>query len=78
MKELISGIKKTKFDRSHFQSFGDHALNFETVYYLESNNYAEYMDTQQKINLAVVSAFEKDGVEIAFPSTTVYLHKMDS
>lgn len=77
MKKLIAAIKKTNFDRSHFKSFGDHSLNIETVYYLESSDYKEYMDTQQKINLAVVDAFEKEGIEIAFPSTTVYLHKMN-
>jgi len=76
MKKLIGTIKKTTFDRSHFQSFGDHALNYETVYYVASGNYTEYMDTQQKINLAVVEAFEKAGIDIAFPSTTVYLHNM--
>jgi small-conductance mechanosensitive channel len=77
MKEVIAGIKKTNFDRSHFKAFGDFSLDFETVYYLESNNYKEYMDTQQKINLAVVKAFEEGNIEIAFPTQTVYLHKQE-
>ena len=77
MKEVIGGIKKTTFDRSHFKSFGDFSLNFETVYYLESNDYKEYMNTQQKTNLAVVKAFEKEKVEIAFPTQTLYLHRQE-
>lgn len=76
LKEVIRGIKKTTFDRSNFASFGDHSLNFETVYYLESSDYNEYMNTQEKINLAVVKAFEKEHIEIAFPTQTVYLHKI--
>lgn len=75
MKKAIAPIKKTAFDRSNFATFGDFSLNFETVYYLESNNYAEYMNTQEKINLAVVEAFEKEKIEIAFPTQTIYLHK---
>ena len=77
MKKAIDAVKKTTYDRSNFSTFGDFSLNFETVYYLESNNYAEYMNTQEKINLAVIEAFEKEKIEIAFPSQTVYLHKMD-
>lgn len=75
LKETIQAIKKTTFDRSHFAGFGAYSLNFETVYYLESSDYKEYMDTQQKINLAIVKAFEKDGVQIAFPTQTIHLHQ---
>ncbi|MBN2306860.1 mechanosensitive ion channel [Candidatus Peregrinibacteria bacterium] len=75
IKETIKSIKKTTFDRSHFANFGASSLNFETVYYLESSDYNEYMDTQQKINLALVKSFEKEGIEIAFPTQTVYLHQ---
>ena len=75
MEKAIKPIKKTTFDRSNFASFGDFSLNFETVYYLESNNYKEYMDTQEKINLAVVEAFEQERIEIAFPTQTIHLHQ---
>jgi small-conductance mechanosensitive channel len=75
MKNVVGSVKKTTFDRSNFASFGDFSLNFETVYYLESNDYNEYMNTQQKINLAVVEAFEKEGIEIAFPTQSIYLHQ---
>lgn len=78
LKEAITSIKKTSFDRSNFASFGDFSLNFETVYYLESNDYNEYMNTQEKINLAVVKAFEKEGIEIAFPTQTLYVHKLEA
>jgi small-conductance mechanosensitive channel len=75
LKEAIKSIKKTTFDRSNFATFGNFSLNFETVYYLESSDYNEYMNTQEKINLAVVDAFEKEKIEIAFPTQTLYVHK---
>lgn len=75
LKDAMKSVKKTTFDRSNFKSFGASSLDFETVYYLESNDYKEYMNTQEKINLAVVEAFEKENIEIAFPTRTLYVHQ---
>ncbi len=53
-------------DRSHFAGFGDFSLNFETVYYVPTNDYALYMDTQQEIYLKLVRAFKEEGIEFAY------------
>ena len=34
MKEIIEARENTRFDRSFLQSFGDSAVNFDTVYYM--------------------------------------------
>lgn len=62
-------------DRVHFTKFGDFSLNFEVVYYLRTQDYNKYMDTQQSINFAIKDAFEKEGIEMAFPTQTIYLSK---
>ena len=64
-----------KIDRVHFTEFGDFSLNFEVVYYLKSQDYVKYKDTQQAINLAIKEAFEKEGIEMAFPTQTINLNK---
>ncbi|MDD5163506.1 MAG: mechanosensitive ion channel family protein [Candidatus ainarchaeum sp.] len=66
VKKIIENQEKTRVDRIHFKEFGDYALKFETVYFLDSNNYNEYMDTQQKINLGIKKELEKIGVEFAY------------
>jgi small-conductance mechanosensitive channel len=33
------------------------------------------MDTQQAINLGIKAAFEKEGIEMAFPTQTIFLQK---
>lgn len=75
--ELIqAAIEKTDnvtFDRAHFGSFGDFSLNYEVVYYVETSDYAVYMDAQQSINLAIKSAFESAGIEFAYPTQLLYL-----
>jgi small-conductance mechanosensitive channel len=62
-------------DRVHFTKFGDFSLNFEIVYYLNTQDYAKYMDTQQEINFKIKEAFEKEGIEMAFPTQTIFLEK---
>jgi len=64
-----------KLDRVHFTEFGDFSLNFDIVYYVKSKDYAKYRDTQQEINFAIKEAFEKEGIEMAFPTQTIYLTK---
>lgn len=68
VKKIIENQEKTRVDRIHFKEFGDYALKFETVYFLDSNNYNEYMDTQQKINLGIKKELEKIEVAFAYPT----------
>ena len=75
VREIIGGVKDTTFDRSHFVNYGDFTLNFESVYYIDGSDYNKYMDIQQEINIKLYEAFEKEGIEFAFPTQTLYLNK---
>ena len=75
IKNIIEAIPEAKFDRSHFAKYGDFSLDFETVYYVEGNDYNRYMDAHQKINLAIYEQFAKEGIEFAYPTQTVFVSK---
>jgi len=75
IKNIIENIDETNFDRSHFSSYGDFSLIFETVYYVMSRDYNKYMNIQQEINFAINEEFEKRGIEFAYPTQTLYLSK---
>lgn len=75
VKTVIEKNKLTDVDRIHFKDFGDFSLNYEVVYYINSNDYAKYMDIQQEINLGIKEAFEKEDIEMAFPTQTIFLSK---
>ncbi|HVW37737.1 MAG TPA: mechanosensitive ion channel family protein, partial [Pirellulales bacterium] len=77
IREAIASAGNTRFDRAHFQSFGDSALLFESVYYVLSADYNLYMDIQQAINLALLKRFAEEGIQFAFPTRTLYVHKAD-
>jgi len=62
-------------DRVHFTEFGDFSLNFDVVFYMSTKDYVKYRDTQQEINFAIKEAFEKEGIEMAFPTQTIFLEK---
>jgi small-conductance mechanosensitive channel len=77
--EMIKGIieeeKLARFDRAHFNKFADSALSFEAVYYVESSDYAEYMDTNERIHFKLKEIFDNEKIEFAFPTQTIYLEK---
>jgi small-conductance mechanosensitive channel len=76
---IISGIiKKTEltiFDRVNFTEFGDFSLKFIVIYYVNSAEWGKYLEVQEKINFAIKEAFEHEGIEMAFPTNTVFLKK---
>lgn len=73
LKEIVENQSPVTFDRAHFKAFGDYSLDFEVVYYIEVADYSKYMDIQQQINFAIVEQFDAMGIDIAFPTRTLYL-----
>ncbi len=72
IKSIIESTENATFDRSHFSAFGDFSMNFETVYFIESPDYNMYMDAQQSIYLEILQAFEKEKIEFAYPTQTLF------
>jgi len=75
LRECVETQKDVRFDRAHFKSYGDFALNFEIVYYVQSPDYNRFMDVQQAINLAIGKRFAEDKIEFAYPTQTVFVAK---
>jgi small-conductance mechanosensitive channel len=71
IREIIEARDGVRFDRAHFQKYGDFALVFEAVYYVLSPDYNRYMDTQQAINLDVLQRFQREGIAFAYPTQTL-------
>lgn len=75
VKDIISSQEEATFDRGHFASYGDFSLDFEFVYYVTGADYVKYMDIHQAINLAIFEAFEKEKIEFAYPSQTLFVNQ---
>lgn len=76
VKEIIESDSMTRFDRGHFKGYGPSSLVFEFVYYVLSREYSDYMDVQQRINLAIYRHFEAEGISFAFPTQTLHIGSM--
>lgn len=77
VKDIIVKQTDAEFDRGHFASFGDFSLDFEFVYYVSGADYAKCMDIQQAINLSIFEIFEREKIEFAYPSQTLFVNKVN-
>lgn len=73
VREAVEAQEKARFDRAHFKEYGDSALMFEVIYFVTEPDYNVYMDVQQAINLGIMHRFQARGIEMAFPTRTLYM-----
>lgn len=73
VEKLVRDDEQTRFDRAHFKSYGDSALIFEVVYYVLSRDYTDYMNAQQRINLALFERMAEMGAGFAYPTQTLFV-----
>jgi len=75
VRDIINEQAGTRFDRAHFQAFGESALTFEVVYYVTNPDYTVYMNIQQAINLALLRRFREEGIAFAYPTRTLVVRQ---
>lgn len=75
VEKTVDTVEMATFNRCHFVNFGDSALEFELVYFVDSPVYLDAMNTTQSVLLGIKKAFEKAKIEMAFPTQTVYVKK---
>ena len=75
IKEIVEQEEGVRFERAHFKNFGDSGLMIEVIYWIESADYAVYMDKKQNVNLKIFEKFSQEGIEFAYPTQTVFIEK---
>jgi small-conductance mechanosensitive channel len=74
VKSIIESKDNVRFDRGHLSALAEYSYTFEFVYYVLSSDYNVYMDIQQSIYFDIMAAFEKEGIEFAYPMQSVQIH----
>jgi len=59
--------------RVHFNEFNDTSLNIAVWYWLSGFDFWSAIQFNEAFNFKVMRAFEAEGIEFAFPTTTTYL-----
>ncbi len=73
LKSAVLDQQDVEFDRSHFSSYGDYSINYEVVYFILSSDYNVYMDIQQQINFRIHEEFQRNEIDFAYPSQTLFI-----
>jgi len=77
--KILEETKMANLDRVHFRQLGDFSLDFEVVYYITTGDYNKYMDIQQQINYGILDEFEKEKIEMAYPTQKIfYVNEKDA
>jgi len=83
IKNIVNDIQKLVDDhpmtnedgRVRFLNFGGSSLDIMVLYYVNSPEWEDLIDAQQKINYSIIEIVDKHKSEFAFPSTSVYIEK---
>jgi MscS family membrane protein len=86
MRQAVAAIRKLlrehpaihqDFFLVNFTDFGASSLDIMVYCFTTSTVWGEYLDSREDICLKIMETLEELGLEIAFPSQTLYLHDMD-
>lgn len=69
--ENADGRPNDQQHRVEFETFGEYSLKILVQYYYTPPSYWEALANDTKINLAIMEAFEKEGIEFAFPTISL-------
>ena len=71
LKEIADDIEGVKEGATiFFSGFGDSAMNIKFIYYIDKGS--DIAGTQNDVNMAILTHFNKAGLDFAFPTQTLY------
>lgn len=73
LRSIVEKQKLITFDRAHFAAYKDWSLRFEVVYFVLSPDFNVYMDIQQNVNFEIYQEFEKQKINFAFPTQSMFI-----
>ena len=73
LRDVMEQHPGTDTSRAHFKSYGDSALILDVAHWCEYLDYSEYLNCIEEINFEIKQRFEKEGIEMAYPTQTVQL-----
>jgi len=73
LRDVMEQHPGTDTSRAHFKSYGESALILDVAHWCRYLDYAEYLTCLEEINFEIKQRFEKEGIEMAYPTQTVRL-----
>ncbi|MGM0566613.1 MAG: mechanosensitive ion channel family protein, partial [Bacteroidota bacterium] len=76
MKEILDnheGMKEDFPPRVYFSELNSDSLNIMFIYWYHPPDYWAYMEFTEWVNHEILHRFNKEGIDFAFPTQTLYL-----
>lgn len=76
VKEILAdheGMNPDFPPRVFFSEFNDCSLGILAIYWYHPPDYWKYMEFSERVNMQLLSRFNEEGIEFAFPTQTLYL-----
>ena len=71
----LKDLKNVKEDRVYLINLAASAIEYEVVYYVTCPDVKEWKEAHQQLNYNILEKLEAEGIDIAYPSQTVFLKK---
>ena len=75
IKDIVSQQKDVEYERCYLEKMWDFSINFLMSYNILNPDYEAGLKINEKIYLELIERFEKEWIEFAFPSQTIYVNK---
>lgn len=59
----------------HFEKIVNDGYSIRVAYFITNTTYADYLDIRQSVNYKLISTLDKENVNLAYPSQSIYLKK---
>jgi len=73
IKDIVSNQKDVEYERCYLEKMWDFSINFLMSYNILNPDYEASLKVNEKIYLELIEKFEKEWIEFAFPSQTIYV-----
>jgi MscS family membrane protein len=77
IKQILLKNKFVDHENIHvaFDKFNDYSLDIRIIYYITEMDYGKYLQIKDQVNTSIKKEFEKQKIEMAFPTQTIELKK---
>ena len=75
IKDIVSQQKDVEYERCYLEKMWDFSINFLMSYNILNPDYEISLKINEKIYLELIENFNKEWIEFAFPSQTIYVSK---
>ncbi|MEM8772210.1 MAG: mechanosensitive ion channel family protein [Pseudomonadota bacterium] len=73
VEQAVGAVNGVRFNRCRLKSFGDSAIVFDTVFWVDDNAYDIFLERQEAVLLNIHAAFEDNAISFAYPTRSVHI-----